>query len=276
MKIDHVSVAGTNLKKLEEAFSRSGMKTEYGGPHSSGLTEMSLLGFDDGSYVELISAIKPGSDSEVWRRQIEGDGGPCAWAIGVEDIAREVAKAKDLGIPGTGPADYSRKRPDGVSVEWELGFIGEQEPGSVLPFLIKDTTPRAFRVKPSPSVSGGPLKGIGTVVIAVEGLEDPVRLFRRLYGWSEPEVSRDLWDGVLLASFSGTPVVLAVPAGTGWLAQRLERFGPSPCAFLIDAPDLALAADRHPLEPRQDWFEGSLRWVTPLKENGMMIGLVGR
>ncbi len=276
MKIDHVSVAWTNLKKLEEAFSHSEMKTEYGGPHSSGLTEMSLLGFDDGSYIELISTIKQGSDSGVWRRQIEGDGGPCAWAIEVEDIAREVAKAKDLGIPGTGPADYSRKRPDGVSVEWELGFIGEQEPGSVLPFLIKDKTPRWFRVKPSPSVSGGPLKGIGTVVIAVESLEDPVRLFRRLYGWSEPEVSRDLWDGVLLASFSGTPVVLAVPSGTGWLAQRLERFGPSPCAFLIDTPDLAGAADRHPLQPRQDWFEGSLRWVTPLKENGMMIGLVGR
>ncbi|MDA4132707.1 MAG: hypothetical protein OK454_06230, partial [Thaumarchaeota archaeon] len=85
-----------------------------------------------------------------------------------------------------------------------------------------------------------------------------------------------LWDGVLLASFSGTPVVLAVPSGTGWLAQRLERFGPSPCAFLIDTADLAGAADRHPLQPRQDWFEGSLRWVTPLKENGMMIGLVGR
>ena len=276
MKIDHVSVAGTNLKKLEEAFSHSEMKTEYGGPHSSGLTEMSLLGFDDGSYIELISTIKPGSDSGVWKRQIEGDGGPCAWAIEVEDIAREVAKAKELGIPGTGPADYSRKRPDGVSVEWELGFIGEQEPGSVLPFLIKDKTPRAFRVKPSPSVSGGPLKGIGTVVIAVESLEDPVRLFRRLYGWSEPEVSRDLWDGVLLASFSGTPVVLAVPAGTGWLAQRLEKSGPSPCAFLIDTADLAGAADQRPLQPRQDWFEGSLRWVTPLKENGMMIGLVGR
>ncbi|MDA4133076.1 MAG: VOC family protein [Thaumarchaeota archaeon] len=276
MKIDHVSVAGTNLKKLEEAFSHSEMKTEYGGPHSSGLTEMSLLGFDDGSYIELISTIKQGSDSGVWKRQIEGVGGPCAWAIEVEDIAREVAKAKELGIPGTGPADYSRKRPDGVSVEWELGFIGEQEPGSVLPFLIKDKTPRAFRVKPSPSVSGGPLKGIGTVVIAVESLEDPVRLFRRLYGWSEPEVSRDLWDGVLLASFSGTPVVLAVPAGTGWLAQRLEKFGPSPCAFLIDTADLAGAADQRPLQPRQDWFEGSLRWVTPLKENGMMIGLVGR
>jgi hypothetical protein len=213
----------------------------------------------------------------VWKWHIEDDGGPCAWAIEVEDIAREVSRAKELGIPATGPADYSRKRPDGVSVIWQLGFIGEQEPGAVLPFLIKDITPREFRVKPSPSVADGLLRGIGTVVIGVKNLDEPTRLFRQLYGWREPEVRRGMWDAVDLASFSGTPVVLAAPTGAGWLAQRLEKFGQFPCAFLIDAVDLEEAAGRYPLDARESWFGGAgLRWVSPLREAGIMIGLVGR
>ena len=277
MKIDHVSVAGRSLSKLQEAFSSSGMTTQYGGPHSGGITEMSLLGFDDGSYVELISTTKPGLVPTIWRRQIEGDGGPCAWAIMVDDIAAEVSKAKLLGITGNGPGDYSRKRPDGVTVEWELGFIGEQEPGAVLPFLIKDKTPRNLRVMPSPSVSGGPLKGVGAVVIGVEGLERPVRTFRELFGWGEPEKRADLWQGVELAAFPGTPVVLASPEGAGWLEQRLGRFGQSPCAFLFDTSDMKSAAARYHLGPGESWFgEDVLRWVGPLKESGSMIGVIGR
>jgi Glyoxalase-like domain len=276
MKIDHVSVAGRTLRSLEESFSRSGMKTEYGGPHSSGVTEMSLLGFDDGSYIELISAIKPGAETSIWKHQIEEDGGPCAWAVGVDDVGKEVARAKRLGIPGTGPSHYSRKRPDGVSVEWELGFVGEQEEGAVLPFMIKDTTPREFRVRPSPSVSRGPLRGVSTVVIGVEALDEPVALFRKLYGWGEPEVRRDLWKEVQLASFAGTPVVLAAPLGAGWLKQRLERFGQSPCAFLIETTDMAAAASRHPLEPKEAWFDGeAVCWISPLRERNMMIGVLG-
>jgi hypothetical protein len=82
---------------------------------------------------------------------------------------------------------------------------------------------------------------------------------------------------VELASFNGTPVVLAAPTGTGWLEQRLEKFGESPCAFLIDTVDLEAAAVRHPLDRREGWFGGAgLRWVSPLREAGIMIGLVGR
>jgi hypothetical protein len=275
MKIDHVSVGGTDLERLEELFSESGMKTEYGGAHSGGITKMSLLGFDDGSYIELISTVEPGAESSTWKRAIEGDGGPCAWAIET-DIAMEVAKAKELGLPASGPTDYNRKRPDGVSVEWQLGFIGDQEPGAVLPFLIKDITPRSFRVRPSPSVAGGLLRGINTVVIGTPSLEEPVRLFRGMYGWDEPEVRTDLWEGVKLALFEGTPVVIAVPMGAGWLSDRLEKFGPSPCAFLIDTTDLEESGSKHPLEPRQSWFGNTaLRWVKTLKDNGILIGLIG-
>ena len=277
MKIDHVSVGGRDLKRLEEPFKQAGMETVYGGPHSGGETHMSLLGFSDGSYIELISTIKEGERASLWNRQIAGDGGPCAWAIEVEDIAREVSKARELGIPASGPVDYSRKRPDGVSVEWELGFLGGGEPGAVLPFLIRDKTPRENRVRPSPSVSGGPLRGVSAVVIGVKWPDDHVRSLRGMYGWHEPEVDRGLWEGVELASFGDAPAVLASPTGPGWLSDRLERFGDCPCAFLIEATDLKAAAELYPVEGPRHWFGGeTLRWVAPLKRAGMMIGLVGR
>ena len=277
MKIDHVSVGGHNLKRLEQSFSEAGMETVYGGPHSSGETKMSLLGFRDGSYIELISTIKPGGRASLWNRQIAGDGGPCAWAIEADDIAGEVAKAKSLGIAASGPGDYSRKRPDGVSVEWQLGFLGDGEPGAVLPFLIKDKTPRDHRVNPSPSVSGAPINGVGTVVIGVRHLDEAARLFRKMYGWDEPLVNSQFWDGVDLASFVGTPVVLASPRGPGWLTDRLDAFGQCPCAFLLETAYIDSAGASYPLELKQEWFrDRKLRWVAPLKRDGLMIGLVGR
>ena len=49
MKIDHVSIAWSNLTFLQDAFESVGLKTDYGGVHSSGATHMSLLAFKDGS-----------------------------------------------------------------------------------------------------------------------------------------------------------------------------------------------------------------------------------
>ncbi len=278
MKIDHVSIAWSDLGVLQKAFAAAGMATEYGGPHSTGNTHMSLLGFRDGSYIELISTVRPGVESSSWKEQIARDGGPCAWCIEVQDVGQEVAKAKRLGIPASGPADYTRKRPDGVLVEWELGFLGDTEPGSTLPFMIKDKTPRELRVKPSASVSGGdaPLRGIGTVVLAVEDLKVAAALFQKMYGWKRPETDYGTLAGATLARFEGTPVVLATPKSEGWLSERLAAFGPSPCAFLIDADDLDSAGRRHQLGPRQPWFDGKqLEWVQPLGDKGVMLGVVG-
>jgi hypothetical protein len=166
-----------------------------------------------------------------------------------------------------------------VLVEWELGFLGDGEAGSTLPFLIKDRTPRELRVRPSASVAGSAasFRGIGVVVLAVQDLKASSNLFQRFYGWHEPETGREQMAGATLARFAGTPVVLATPDGEGWLSERLAAFGPSPCAFLIDADDLDAAGGKYPLGPRQEWFDGeNLSWVQPLKDKGILLGVVGR
>src|ERR1035438_3221381 len=55
LKIDHVTAAGSSLKQLQANLSALGIETVYGGPHSNGATEMALVSFPDGSYLELMA-----------------------------------------------------------------------------------------------------------------------------------------------------------------------------------------------------------------------------
>src|SRR5215472_1035981 len=158
LEIDHVTIAGRNLQAMERSFANLGLTTDYGGPHAA-ITHMALLGFDDGSYVELISSQDPVDKSpqlatHAWGRFISGDGGPCAWAIRADDVAGECARVSALGIQVNGPVHGSRNRPDGALVEWDSAVLGQGGPGAMLPFIIKDRTPRALRVRPSASVTG--------------------------------------------------------------------------------------------------------------------------
>lgn len=277
MKIDHVTIAGSDLKVMQDEFENLGMKTDYGGPHSSGFTHMSLLGFNDGSYIELISSLKPGA--QLWEKQIRENGGPCAWAIGVKDIASELLRLEKLGVSVTGPDDYSRARPDGVLVEWKLGFIGDKAPGATLPFLIEDKTPREFRVTPSLSVADNKesdhLIGLQKVILGVSELEKEIKLFQKLYGWGEPMRSAGFLDGATLAEFENTPVTLATSSrSNSWLSSRLGKFGDSPCAYLIGTNDLKWTVGKYGLGRENDWFQNKVAWIPSEKLNGTMLGFI--
>lgn len=188
-RIDHVTIAGHDLDPLRAAFASVGLASDYGGPHSTGGTHMALIGFDDGSYIELIAAREPGQAGAIestWTAQIAGDGGPCAWAARTSDIAAETARVGALGVPVRGPVAMERTRPDGTLLRWELAYLGVETAGATLPFLIQDRTPRAWRVQPSASVAGGPLRGVAQVILGVAALEPAAETFQRVYGWSAP------------------------------------------------------------------------------------------
>jgi hypothetical protein len=78
-KVDHITIAGKDLKQLQAQFARNGIHSEYGGKHTNGLTEMAIASFADGSYLELIAAQKPtGAAQHYWGKFIDADAGPCA------------------------------------------------------------------------------------------------------------------------------------------------------------------------------------------------------
>lgn len=264
LRLDHVTLAGSRLDALREAFAALGLATEYGGVHSNGVTHMAVLGFDDGSYVELISTLEPGTRSPVWDRFIRADAGPAAWAARTERIARDAARLRRAGIPVEGPSAWHRDRPDGKRAEWDLAFPREPSAGSALPFLIQDRTPRELRIRPSACIAGSEIGGVAATVVATPSLEEGVSLFRRAYGWGPPREGRSEFLGAVLASFPGRPVVLAEPVATdGWLAVRLDRFGPAPAALLLLTADPDRTARRCGVEPavQEAWPIGTAFWL---------------
>jgi hypothetical protein len=190
------------------------------------------------------------------------------------DVGAEAARLAALGITVKGPVYMHRRRPDGVLVEWDLAFLGDRPAGATLPFIIKDITPREWRVQPSAAVADR-LTGVAMVILGVENLADSIDLFRRVYGWSVPQFKEDPIFGARLAHFAGTPVTLAAPlAKNDWLAERLARFGPSPCAYLLGAPDFEAAGRDFELIPAPDWLGRSVAWFDPARLNGLKLGVI--
>ncbi|HVN54684.1 MAG TPA: VOC family protein [Anaerolineaceae bacterium] len=262
LSIDHTTLAARDLDLLVESFRRLGLNPVYGGAHSNGVTHMAVLGFPDGSYIELISTLRPGQNSPWWDQAIRTSAGPCAWAIQAKGIDEEARRLAGLGIPVRGPLMLSRLRPDGVRIEWELAFPDEKEPGSTLPFLIEDITPRELRVQPAPAVAQAGLIGIRKVVLGVGSLSAAARRFEELYGWPQPEIEEQPGFGARLASFAGQPVILAEPIDLdGWLAQRLDRLGETPCAFVLACRKLTEVSPNLGLSNPTVWFGTLLAWL---------------
>src|SRR5271157_6148769 len=67
LELDHVSVCGSNLDVLRQAFTDVGLTPDFGGPHGNGITQMAYIGFDDESYLELIAPVKAGvTEGSEW------------------------------------------------------------------------------------------------------------------------------------------------------------------------------------------------------------------
>lgn len=276
VEVDHVTVAGSDLTRMRDAFAAIGLKSEYGGAHSNGITHMALIGFDDGSYIELVSTMKPDQTNiPIWKKLILEDGGPAGWAARSADVAAEAKRVGDLGVTVQGPFPGGRTRPDGKEARWKLAFLGDQQIGAVLPFLIEDVSPRENRVRPTEGVAGGELTGVAAVVIGVEESGEAIRQFRRVYQWPAPRVMEDSAFGAKLAWFEDTPVILATPpADGGWLSRRMTRFGEAPIAILLKPKDFKAGCKRYDLDPNTTLFGRRVAWFDPAKLGGTRLGLI--
>jgi hypothetical protein len=240
LHIDHVTVAGSSIRKLQAALAAIGINSVYGGAHHNKSTEMALVSLPDGSYLELM-ALTPNADPQqvsehVWGAFLKADAGPCAWALREPDLPAEVARLKAAGVAVSAPVASGRQRPDGVQLDWETSDVGSGPRGTFFPFLIRDITPRDQRVFPQGKPVTNEYSGVARVVIAVRDLDAAVARYRQAYSLAAPARQEDRAFGARLAVFQGTPVVLAQPLDAkSWLAARLTRFGEAPCAFVLAA-----------------------------------------
>ena len=262
LTIDHVTVAGRDLKAMQATLAALGIPADFGGPHSNHATEMALASFPDGSYLELI-AIQPNADSTAvaahyWSKSMQSDAGPCAWAVRPKDMGAEVKRLQSAGVAVSVPARSGRARPDGVRLEWEAAPVGKGPNGMFFPFLIRDFTPREQRATPAGKPSTQDFTGVGRVVIAVRDLKAAIKRYRDAYGLPAPVDQEDAKFGAKLASFAGTPVVLATPFNeSSWLTARLSTVGEGPCAFVL----LARNAKSYRITSQTTWFGAPISWL---------------
>lgn len=261
LSVDHVTVAGRDLDALADAFAAAGLPAEYGGEHSNGVTHMSIVGFRDGSYVELISTVEPGTRSPWWDTSIHGDGGPCAWAVAVDDIDGASGTLRDRGVTVEGPTRFQRIRDDGTLVEWDLTFLGGGDPGATLPFLISDRTPRERRVRPTDTLVDSSVIGVDTVVLGVPDEADAIERLTRAFDVEVDDREAVELLGTEAVSFVDAPIVVVAPRGDCWLAERLGRFGPGPVAFILRT-DPERGSQFEAVE-RESVFGREIGWIPP-------------
>ena len=289
--MDHVTMCGSDLDAMRHACAAVGLPSEYGGPHANRATHMALVGFEDGSYLELIAPFAPEAAATGimggWAKYMRENAGPSAWAVASSDIHADVQHLQSAGIPVRGPDPGGRTRAEGAVLEWETAILGGGPAGSVLPFMIQDKTPRSLRMQPSGALERSGITGVDAVVLGVRDLEDAAAQFREAFGWAEPlrEESREF--GASLAHFPGTPVTLAATVvgrasrphvgrqdAGATLGARLDRFGECPAAFLLSAPSLATAVERFPLQLAGSWFGRRLAWFDPAELGWMRLGVI--
>jgi len=261
LAIDHVTVAGRDLKAMQARLAAIGIRSEYGGRHQNHATEMAITSFPDGSYLELI-ALQPDADPKAvaahyWSEQMEDNAGPCAWAIRPKDMPAEIARLRAAGVQVGAASRSGRNRPDGKRLDWETANLGPEPNGTFFPFMIRDFSPRDLRAYLDRSPATADFRGVRRVVIAVRDLKVSVDRYRQAFDLPAPAGQVDERFGARLAGLRGTPVVLAEPLNShSWLAGRIAKFGEGPCAFVLQTA----RADRYETASRTQWFGAEISW----------------
>ena len=266
LKIDHVTVAGRDLKQMQAALEAVGIPTVYGGPHANGVTEMALASFADGSYLEAIAvqatADPKALDRHEWAQFLKEDATPCGWAVQTKDLAADRKRLQATGITVSEPVGAGRQRPDGVRLDWETADLGSGTRGSFFPFLIHDFTPREQRAFPQGKPTTRDFKAVTRVVVAVRNLDAAVEQYRTAFGLPAAIKQVDSEFGAQLAIAGNAPVVFAQPLHADtWLGRRIQKFGEGPCAFILGAtrPLRSKAAST------SRWFAVDVSWFDPEK-----------
>lgn len=147
--------------------------------HTDGTTHNALIGFADGSYIELIAFLKDAREHRWWDEQQRTGEGFVDFALLPESVARTVEATYARGLYYDGPIPGGRIRPDGTRLEWQIGRPTTRD----LPFLCGDLTPRFLRVAEGEArTHRNGATGLAAVNVAVSDLEKSIARYRILLG----------------------------------------------------------------------------------------------
>jgi catechol 2,3-dioxygenase-like lactoylglutathione lyase family enzyme len=213
LALDHVVIHVIDLEAAIADYTALGFTVQRGGTHADGATHNALVGFADGSYLELIAFLKP-SPAHRWAAAAEqGREGFVDFALLPSSVATVVDSARSRGLAYQGPIDGGRLRPDGERLQWQIGT----PPTPDLPFLCGDITPRSLRVREGDMrVHANGVGGVATITVAVADLDASRARYGALLGPSAmqgayPVAMPGLGLRVSLLPLAAVTLVLAAP-----------------------------------------------------------------
>ena len=167
--LDHVVLVVLDLAAAVAEHRARGFTVTPGGEHAGGLTHNALVGFQDGSYLELLAFhdVAAARGRHSWAPVAERGGGWADFALLSNDLRQDVAALGEL-VPRP-PEEGGRTRPDGLDIAWRVVRLAKP-----LPFLIEDLTARELRVPSgNATVHANATTGVAGIVV---GASDPGRV----------------------------------------------------------------------------------------------------
>jgi catechol 2,3-dioxygenase-like lactoylglutathione lyase family enzyme len=248
LRLDHLVILVDDLPAAVADYRMAGFRVLDGGRHAGGLTENALVGFEDGTYLELIAFVDPGDTRDNnwgWRQFARRGGGLFDYCLASDDLDADVARLRAAGLTVGDPTDGGRKRPDGIELRWRGAQIWQ--PGRELPFLIEDLTPRELRVPNAPDTTQpNGIGGIRELVVAVSDVERIAGEVAALLETEPPATRPDRKRDGLAADFvAGSQRLSFVEPRmeTGAVQLQIERAGVGPFEVLLQRRGGPLALD---------------------------------
>lgn len=177
--IDHIVIAVDSLERAIATYRRLGFTVVEGGRHPYG-SYNALIGFADGSYIELLSFYEDSPAHPWWALLHQRGGGLIDFCLATDDIRGDLDALRAQGVDCGDLSEGGRARPDGYQVRWINNKVGGDWQG-LIPFLIEDVTPREERLPTEREHSNG-ATGIDSIALATEYVARPAVVMAALLG----------------------------------------------------------------------------------------------
>ncbi len=221
--IDHIVIAAHSLERAMETWRALGFTVVEGGKHPYG-SYNALIGFADGSYIELLGFYEESRDHVRWDLLHERGGGLIDFCMATDDIGADHAAFRAQGVECSELIEGGRSRPDGYEVKWINNKVDGDWQG-LIPFIIEDLTPRSERLPREVDHPNG-VTGIERISFATSDVERYAGVMSAVTGVAENALRDDelAASGVRLA-VGGHVLEYLAPAGD---ASPLAANRPAP------------------------------------------------